>query len=176
MYQNKPKMIVIFAVFSPLFAVCFFVAVLTFLNVLLILAKQAPKVDESVFLPCYMMLTFSIFFYLSFKKLQKVYRAKKMGKYFEQDSDGLISIEELAMHMKMKRHKCFALFLDCIGRNLLKNCTVFSEDPTYLVLDNGKKTITEKFVVKHCPKCSAPSTLRIGYENTCKYCGTVMEA
>lgn len=91
------------------------------------------------------------------------------------DADGLISMEELAGYMKMKRHKCFALFLDCVGKNLLKNCTVFAEDPTYLVLDNGKKTIAEKFVVKHCPKCSAPSTLRIGYENTCKYCGTVME-
>lgn len=174
MYRNKPKIIIIIAVFSLLFAGCAFIAVVMLLDIILVLTHQIPSYKGSLSLPCYMLATFSLFSYLSFKKIQKAYRANKMSQYFEQDSDGLISMEALAIHMKMKRHKCFALFLDCIGRNLLKNCTVFSEDPTYLILDNGKKTIAEKFVVKHCPKCSAPSTLRIGYENTCKYCGTVV--
>lgn len=174
MYQNKPKMFVIFTVFSLIFLGCAFVAALMVINLLLALTHQIYSDRESLLMICYMITSFSIFSFLSFKKLQKTYRARKMGKYFEKDTDGLVSIEKLAVHMKMKRHKCFALFLDCIGKKLLKNCTVFSDDPTYLVLDNGKKTITEKFVVKHCPKCSAPSTLRIGYENTCKYCGTVV--
>lgn len=174
MYHNKIKMAVIFLVFSIIFAGCGYVAVMLFFYIVLAATKQIHTIGDVYSFSFFMFGSFSLFATLSFKKLQKTFRARKMAKYFEKDADGLVSIEELACYLKMKRHKCFALFLDCVGRNLLRNCTVFSEDPTYLLLDNGKENRLEKFVVKHCPKCGAPSTLRIGFENTCKYCGAVV--
>lgn len=174
MYQNKVKMTVTFLVFGAIFAGCGFVTVVMVLNTILVLTHQIHSIGEMLGLSCFVLAAFGTFSFLSFRKLQKIFWVRKMGRYFEQDQDGLVSIEEMAIHMKMKQHKFVDLFLDCIGRNLLYNCTIFPEDPTYLLLENGKKNLTEKFVVKHCPKCGAPSTLRIGFENQCKYCNTVI--
>lgn len=174
MYQNKTKMIVTLVVFGAIFAGCGFVTVVMFLYTILVLTHQVHSVGDVLGMSCFMLTAFGTFSFLSFKKLQKIFRVRKMSRYFEQDKDGLVPIEEIAVYMKMKQHKFVALFLDCIGRNLLYNCTIFPEDPTCLLLENGKKNLTEKFVVKHCPKCGAPSTLRIGFENKCKYCDAVI--
>ncbi|MGN0153143.1 MAG: hypothetical protein ACI4A3_01735, partial [Lachnospiraceae bacterium] len=63
-----------------------------------------------------------------------------------------------------------------ISKSLRIGCQflLYNINPTYILLDNGKKTIAEKFIVVHCKCCGAPNTLRIGYETTCKYCGAVV--
>lgn len=172
MYQNKRKMLVKFIVYGALFAYCAYMLGMLSLGMLLIATHQIKASGDETALYGYMLVTFLLLCALLFLQLQKLRRARKMGLYFEKDKDGLVSIEKLAVYLKMRQHKCFALFLDCVGKGLLQKCTVFSEDPTYLLLENGKNTIAEKFVVKNCKKCGAPNTFRIGFENACVYCGT----
>lgn len=172
MYRNKTKMGILTAVFLPIFVGCAYVAAMMVFYIFLVVTQQIYTIPEMFGMSCMMGVVFAMVAFLAFKKLRKVFCAGKMGRFFEQDRDGLVSIEELAAHMKMKQHKCFAMFLDCVGSNLLIKCTVFPEDPTYLLLENGKETLAEKFAVKHCARCGAPGTLRIGFENTCRYCGS----
>lgn len=174
MYLNKLKCAIKMIVFLPLFCICSFIALIALLNVLLMALGQIEKDGFGTGMVWYMMAAFGFLAFVLFTKIRKVYRAWKMNRYFEKDKDGLISVEEAARHIKVKQQKCFSLFLDFVGSGLLKKCTVFKEDPTYFLLDNGKKTIKDKFVVMHCNQCGAPSTLRIGFENRCKYCNAII--
>lgn len=99
-------------------------------------------------------------------------RASRINKLLETDDDGLIPIKEAAEALRMKQSKFFTLFHRYVGKGWLVKCTVFSEDPTYIILDNGRADIRQKFTVCQCPNCGAPSTLRIGFEFHCKYCNS----
>lgn len=99
-------------------------------------------------------------------------RAYRISRIFEGDEDGLLEIKETAEQLKMKHYKFFAVFHRLVGKRLLRNCSVFSEDPTCIILANEKYDIRAKFTVERCKNCAAPNTLRIGFERECKYCGS----
>lgn len=174
MYQNKAKIGGNLIVFSIFLILCAFLSFIMFLDILLIVTNQVPSKEEDISIASVFFGGFLFLSIVCFRKIRNAFCAGKLNRFFEKDEDGLIEIAEIARHMHMKQQKCFSFFLDCVGKGLLKNCMVFPEDPTYILLDNGKNTITEKYVVVHCNCCGAPSTLRIGFENTCKYCGAVV--
>lgn len=99
-------------------------------------------------------------------------RAYRISRIFEENEDGLLEIQETAEQLKMKHYKFFAVFHRLVGKRLLRNCSVFSEDPTCIILANEKYDIRAKFTVERCKNCAAPNTLRIGFERECKYCGS----
>lgn len=99
-------------------------------------------------------------------------RAYRINGIFERNEDGLLVIEETAELLKMKHYKFFAVFQRLVGKRLMQNCSVFSEDPTCIILANEKYDIRAKFTVERCKNCAAPNTLRIGFEKECKYCGS----
>lgn len=98
-------------------------------------------------------------------------RAYRINGIFERNEDGLLVIEKTAGQLKMKHYKFFAVFQRLVGKRLLRNCSIFSEDPTCIILANEKYDIRAKFTVERCKNCAAPNTLRIGYDKECKYCG-----
>lgn len=112
--------------------------------------------------------------YIFGKRCIRALRAQKFGKYFETCEDGLVSMEKAALIFNMKQQRFFVTFLDCLGKGFLKNCSVFTEDPTFILLENGGKSIKDKFAIVHCQKCGAPGVIRIGFENTCKYCDSII--
>lgn len=99
-------------------------------------------------------------------------RAYRISGIFNTNEDGLLEIKETAEQLKMKHYRFFAAFQRLVGKRLLRNCSVFSEDPTCIILANEKYDIRAKFTVERCKNCAAPNTLRIGYEKECKYCGS----
>lgn len=171
MYQNKLKIRVNLILFTLLFIPFAICALYTIFNVFLIVTNRIHIREEGYSITG---ILFAVFIFLSivfFRGIMRAFRARKMGCFFEKDEDGLIAVEELAAYMHMKQQRCLSFFLDCVGKGFLRNCMIFPEDPTYILLDNGKDVISEKYVVQHCHNCGAPNTLRIGFESACKYCG-----
>ncbi len=121
-------------------------------------------------------LTFLFLFadYLCIKAFWRTFRAAKMSRYFEKDSDGLVDTEAAAAAMKMKQVKFVEVFIDYVGRGLLIKCGIFAEDPTCILLENGQQDIRQRFAVLHCSNCAGPNAVRIGFKHQCKYCGTEM--
>lgn len=99
-------------------------------------------------------------------------RAYRISRIFEGNEDGLLEIGKTAEQLKMKHYRFFAVFHRLVGKRLLRNCSVFSVDPTCIILANEKYDIRAKFTVGRCKNCAAPNTLRIGFERECKYCGS----
>lgn len=99
-------------------------------------------------------------------------RAYRISRIFKKNEDGLLEIKETAEQLKMKQYKFFAAFQKLVGKRLLRNCSVFSEDPTYIILADEKHDIRAKFTVERCKNCAAPNTVRIGFKKECKYCGS----
>lgn len=108
---------------------------------------------------------------ISFLFFWDAVRAYRLSRIFMRSEDGLIDIEELARRLKMKHYRFVVTFHRLIGKRLLRNCSVFSEDPTCIILANEKYDIRTKFSVCQCRNCGASNTLRIGFEKECKYCG-----
>lgn len=104
------------------------------------------------------------------------YRADRLSSYFMRYPEGLVPIAEVASFMNMKVNRFFRVFMECRGRGYLINCSVFADDPTFIILENGEKEIKNKFAIIHCKQCSAPNAIRLGFENKCKYCGTVVDS
>lgn len=108
---------------------------------------------------------------ISFLFFWDAIRAYRINSIFMRNEDGLLDIEELARRLKMKHYRFVVMFHRLIGKRLLRNCSVFSEDPTCIILANEKYDIRAKFSVCQCRNCGASNTLRIGFEKECKYCG-----
>lgn len=109
--------------------------------------------------------------WISFCFFWDAIRAYRISRIFAESEDGLLDTEEVAKRLKMKQYRFFAAFHRLIGKRLLQNCSIFSEDPTCIILANEKHDIRSKFIVHRCKNCAAPNTLRIGFEKECKYCG-----
>ena len=117
--------------------------------------------------------TFLIFFVLFGRKALDVLRTSRISKLLDKDKDGLVQIGELSKKMKMKQTKFVSLFVRSIRKGMLINCGLYAVDPSYIILGNGARTIREKFRVMKCNTCGATNVNRIGFENSCKYCGNV---
>ena len=171
MYQNKKKTWIYLGIYLAFCIPIGFNFVIMMFTLLLYATNQIPSEHSDwsslgIVVSLFGCLTFILFF-----RIRKFLRVGKISRYLETDSDGLVAITDLAHFLKMDQKKFVSEFLYYIGKGVLINCMIFQEDPTYILLDNGKENISEKYVVLHCKQCGAPSTLRIGFEHRCKYCG-----
>ena len=118
---------------------------------------------------------FLILFILFLKRVNILLMAMKMSRLFENDKDGLLSMEVIAKRMKKSQEKVVSAFIKCVGKGLLVDCGIYAVDPAYVILGNGAGTIRERYRVMRCASCGATNVNRIGFENKCKYCGAVTE-
>lgn len=173
MYLNQAKLWVI-RILSLLGMVAFaffdFIFLLYFIGVLCGIDKESTTTD--LMMSILFIVVLSLLVRHNFCLFRDTVRAAKINKILEMDDDGLLPIKEVAETLHMKQSKFFTLFHRYVGKGWLVKCTVFSEDPTYIILDNGRADIRQKFTVCQCPNCGAPSTLRIGFEFNCKYCNS----
>lgn len=176
MFRNKSKIVSTLLVNGVVGVPWFFLSAILAFYMILIFTGQVEDAEQTDYGMSVIMVGLSFFCaYVFGGRCLRALRANKLGKYFEGSEDGLVSIEAAAAYMNMKQQKFFQVFLDCLGKAYLKNCSVFTEDPTFILLENGGKTIAEKFAIIHCKKCGAPNVIRIGFENTCKYCSSIVE-
>lgn len=175
MYQDTKKKWIYLGVYILCFLPCAFLFLIGLLDFILVAAGQIKEEKSFLLVAAVVFTLFAILSIVLWFKILKMIWVGKMNRYFEMDEDGLIAISDLSGYMHMKQKKCVSVFLDCIGKGLLKNCMIFPKDPTYILLDNGKNTIAEKYIVIHCNSCAAPNTLRIGFEHQCKYCGAEIQ-
>ena len=172
MYQDKKKKGIRFGICLAGFLYCAFHFLMILFWFLLVVTNQMH--GNSSILPVIGVVFsfFTIFTVILFCKLRKILRVGRFNNFFEKDEDGLVAVSDLSHELKLKPKKCISEFLEFVGNGLLVNCMIFPEDANYILLDNGRKQIKDKYVVIHCTNCAAPNTLRIGYEHNCKYCGT----
>lgn len=171
MYQNKKKTWIYLGIYLTCFIPVGFNFVIMMFTLLLYATNQIPSENLDWSLTVVVVSLFGCLTFILFFQIRKFLRVGKISRYFEADIDGLIAISDLAHFLKMDQKKFVSEFLYYIGKGVLVNCMIFQEDPTYILLDNGKEKISEKYVVLHCRRCAAPSTLRISFECRCKYCG-----
>lgn len=172
MFRNKSKILISFLTNAAVGMPWFFLSPILMLYMILLLTNAAPAEEGDIGMGITMNGLFFFCAYLFGKRCLRCLRANKIGKYFENCEDGLVEIEAASTYMKWGKQKFFSVFLDCLGKGYLKNCSVFTEDPNFLLLENGGKSIREKFAILHCRQCGAPGVIRMGFENTCKYCGS----
>ncbi len=173
MYLNKGKILIQRIVYGiatamltwyvGIFLLAMFLQVVGAINV-------TDGLGTEMALMVYVECMFLLFDVICIRAIVKTFRATKINRILEGDSEGLLFMEDVAKKMNMQHDKFVALFIDCVGRDLLQNCGIYAEDPTYILLENGAKDIREKFAVVHCPQCGAPNAVRIGFPNQCKYC------
>ncbi|MGN0438629.1 MAG: hypothetical protein ACI4F4_08915 [Lachnospiraceae bacterium] len=171
MYQNKKKTWIYLGICLACFIPIGFNFVIMMFTLLLYATNQIPSNHLDLPVVGIIVSLFGCLTFILFFQIRKYLRVGKISRYLEVDDNGLVAISDLSHFMKRKQKKVVSDFLDFVGKGVLVNCMIFQEDPTYILLDNGKETVSEKYVVLHCRKCGAPSTLRIGFEHQCKYCG-----
>ena len=172
MYQNKKKKWIYLGVYLACFIPIGFNFIIMMFTLLLYATNQIPSNHMDLSAVSIVVSLFGFLTFILFFQIRKYLRVGKISRYLELDHDGLVAISDLAHFLKINQKKFVSEFLDFVGKGVLINCMIFQEDPTYILLDNGKEKISEKYVVLHCRQCGAPSTLRIGFEHQCKYCGT----
>ena len=121
-----------------------------------------------------MLVAFLVLLFLFIVKLRVPFMAIKISKLFENNIDGLISIEEISSNLNKKQDKFVLAFMRCVGKGMLVNCGIYAVDPTYIILGNGASSIKEKYCAMKCNCCGATNVNRIGFVNSCKYCGNVV--
>lgn len=176
MYLNKVKIWTGRILYILALLPCAGASAILLLYMQLIVTNQVSVRAEDVSITSTILGAFLFGTIVFYRKLRNILHAEKMNRFFEEDEDGLVAIADVAKYMNMEQKKCFSFFIDCVGKGILENCMIFQEDPTYILLENGRNKIHEKFIVLHCNSCGAPNTLRIGFENSCKYCGAVLTA
>ena len=174
MYLNRKKFWISVLISG---AIALYGAFWTFLctfSVLLIATGQVGK-EETVSSDMLVVVGLFLFVALVFgRKTWSLIKTYQISACLAQDKDGLIEMETVAGDVHMKQTRFVRLFIKAIGQNQLKNCSIYAIDPTYILLDNGKKTIKERFRVTKCACCGATNVIRMGFDNSCKYCGGKM--
>ncbi len=171
MYLNHGKIATQRILYGILTVVFTALSLLFVLGIILTLTGYSDP-SSNMTLIIYMTFLFILGDILCIKALVKTFKAGKISRILSRSQDGLIAIEQVAETMHLTQEKFVKLFIDCVSRALLVRCTLFAEDPTFILLENGAKDITQKFAVIHCKQCSGPNAIQIGFRCRCKYCGT----
>ena len=172
MYLNKSKFVIGCLIYGWLF-IHFGGTTFILLFAALLEVTDQIKSEEGILMTWFAVGFFFLFFTVFFtKKLLLYYHAYRMSKQFEGDEDGLIEIVTLSERLHMKQRKFVQAFLLGVSKNLLRNCSIYTVDPAYIIVQNGKKTIKERFRAQRCKSCGATNVIRIGFENRCRYCNT----
>lgn len=105
------------------------------------------------------------------KNLGLTGKAYKFNTLFEGDPDGVISVEKIAVLFGMPVHKFVTVFDKLLKKGYITNCTLENPDNPMIVLNNGAKTVEGKFDIAQCPSCGASNNIKLGFVESCKFCG-----
>lgn len=130
--------------------------------------------EAGAYLSVYSFLIFvpGFFMYLGIRTLILTGKAKKFNSIFESDPDGELSAEKTARLFNMPLPKLINLFDKLVKKGYLINCSLRDPDCPMFVLNNGAKTLKERYDIIHCPNCGAPNSVKYGFIEECQYCGS----
>ncbi len=117
-----------------------------------------------------------IIYIRSIRQVKRAHIVQRINHMLEQDEDGLIPIADIAQQLGMEQRHFLRIFIDAVGKAQLRRCSIYPEDPTYIILDNGSLKIKERFRATHCKVCGAANVIRLGLDEHCKYCGSKIES
>ena len=117
-----------------------------------------------------------VFIILDIIKKQKVVTAERINNVFENDSDGTMTINEIANATRMPKEKLDKNVMWLINKGVLKNCRFDDRDSNRIILTDVTVAKTNDFVLIHCQACGATVQTRPGQAVKCPSCGTFITA
>lgn len=134
--------------------------------------RRNESVGEYLAVYIGLLLVFGVLMTAGIRRLILAGKARKFNSLFENDPDGVISLEKAAGLFGMPVHKFVSLFDRLVKKGFLVNCSLSNPDNPVIVLNNGAATAEERFDVIHCPNCGAPNQIKLGFVEICRYCGS----
>ena len=133
---------------------------------------EINSAKESLAVAIGMLIFFSITMIIGIKRFTLTGKARKFNNIFEKDSDGIILVSSISRVFGKSDTLFISLFDKLIKKGYLVNCYIEIDDVPKIVLANGKITVSESFATLNCSNCGAPNSVRIGFVEKCKYCGS----
>ena len=114
----------------------------------------------------------ALFIVLNVLKRIKIMSAYRISNAFENDSDGVMKISEIAnsVHMPVPKLEKYLLWL--LNNNYLINCRFDERNQSNIILTDVNSAQTNQFVVMECVSCGARIQARPGQGVKCPSCGT----
>ncbi len=106
------------------------------------------------------------------RNILKTGLAKKFNAVFENYSDGEVSVDILTRIFNMPANKVIKQFNMLLKNGYLVKCTLDYSGEMKIILNNGARTIQERFSIVQCPVCGASNNVKVGFIQKCKYCGS----
>ncbi len=113
-----------------------------------------------------------VFMFFAVRTLKLAGKAYKFNSLFENDPDGVISVENASRLFGKTVAEVAELFDKLIKKGYLKNCSLQNPDKPVFILNNGAETVEERYDIIHCPNCGAPNSVKYGFVEQCQYCGS----
>ncbi len=98
-------------------------------------------------------------------------KAYKFNSLFKGDPDGTVSVEKAAKLFGKPVDEFVDLFGKLVKKGFLINCSLENLDDPVIVLNNGAKTVEDRFDTAQCPSCGAFNNIKLGFVENCKYRG-----
>lgn len=96
----------------------------------------------------------------------------KFNSTFENDSDGILSVNKTAQLYGMTEQQFVILFNRLVKKGFLINCSLENQEDFVIVLNNGADSADKKFDIVKCPNCGGNNQIKIGFVQECKFCGS----
>lgn len=106
------------------------------------------------------------------RSILKTGLAKKFNAVFENYSDGEVPVDILTRIFNMPTDKVIKQFNMLLKNGYLVKCTLDYKGEMKIILNNGARTIQERFSIVQCPVCGASNNVKVGFVQACKYCGS----
>ncbi len=104
--------------------------------------------------------------------------ATKLSSIFDTDADGIVSVQYASRVLRISQNKLLWAFDKGVAKEFLQNCSIGEKNgEAIFILKNGLGGGADKQVkTVKCSNCGAFSEVRIGFSNTCSFCGAPLDA
>ena len=118
----------------------------------------------------------ALFICMGIVKKSKLKLAYRFNNVFENDSDGVMKINEIANAMHMPKEKTEKALMWLMNNDFLINCRFDDKAPSTILLTDVNVSETNDFVAIQCPACGAYIQARPGQGMKCPACNTFVKA
>ena len=117
----------------------------------------------------------AIFIAMGISKKAKLNLAYRFNNIFENDSDGIMKINEIANALHMPKEKTEKTLMWLMNNDFLINCRFDDKAPSTILLTDVNVAETNDFVAVQCPACGTYIQVRPGQGIKCPSCGTFVK-
>lgn len=148
----------------------FFMEVFTFSEA--VTRWEIIDAKESLAVAIGILIFFGVTMIIGIKRFRLTAKARKFNSIFENDSDGIILVSSISRVFGKSDALFMSLFDKLVKKGYLVNCYIAIDDVPKIILANGKINVSERFATLNCSNCGATNSVRVGFVEKCKYCGS----